>query len=355
TQAPADRVGLTLENFAGTGDTVAIRGLDATLSLSRTLELGNKASLRGQVAGREQLLVNTRNDIQRLSLLADTAQTFLHVAADQERLHLAEEAIELVRVNQKTVETQIQAGKTPDAERQRLIIDLANHELRLEHRHHELVNARVHLATLWGDKTPDYDRVEADIFSIDALPDLDELDKLLDRNPELVRHTNAEDIARARIRLMQSKRKPDLDVTAGLRYLGGSNDLAFMLSASIPLGSSSRAQPGIDEARAMAQIEPLNLEQRRLELYATLFEIYQEISHAREAVITLKGTIIPAAENMLAEYQTGYQAGRYSLLELIQVRQLLTDARSQLLEMAVNYHSHRIELDRLTGAQLTQW
>jgi len=354
-QTPADRIGMTLENFAGTGNTVAIRGINATLSLSRTLELGNKASVRGHLAEREQILTNTRKDINRLNLLADTAQSFLHVVADQERLHLAEESIDLVRLNQKTVEMQIQAGKSPEADRQRVIIDLANHELRLEHRRHELENSRVHLATLWSDKTPDFDHAEADIFSIDDLPNFNELDRLLDRNPELVRHINAEDIARARIRVMQSKRNPDLDISAGIRYLGDNNDIAFMLSASIPLGASTRAQPGIDEARAIAQIEPLNLEQRRLELYAALYGIYLEISHALEAVTKLKTTIIPAAEMMLSEYEKGYQAGRYSLLELIQVRQLLTDARSQYLEMAVNYHSFRIELDRLTGAQLTQW
>lgn len=354
-QMPADRIGLTLENFAGTGSTVAVRGINATLSLSRTLELGNKSSLRGHQAEREKILTNTRSDINRLNLLADTAQLFLHVVADQERLHLAEEAIELVRLNQKTVESQIRTGKSPEAERQRVIIDLANHELNLEHRRHELENSRVHLATLWREKNPDFGRAEADIFSLDDLPELGELDRLLDRNPELIRHINAEDIARARIRVMQSKRNPDLDISAGIRYLGDNNDIAFMLSASIPLGSSTRAQPGMDEALAMAQIEPLNLEQRRLELYAALYGIYLEIIHAREAVTTLKTTIIPAAESMLAEYENGYQVGRYSLLELTQVRQLLTDARSQHLEMAVNYHSFRIELDRLTGAQLTQW
>jgi cobalt-zinc-cadmium efflux system outer membrane protein len=128
-----------------------------------------------------------------------------------------------------------------------------------------------------------------------------------------------------------------------------------MLWASIPLGSSSRAQPGIEEAENMAQIEPLNLEQQRLELYATLFQIYQEMKHSREAVGVLNETIIPAATKMLADYESGYQLGRYSLQELIQVQQLLHTARSRLLEMASAYHSHRIEIDRLTGAQLTQW
>ncbi|MFT5350722.1 MAG: cobalt-zinc-cadmium efflux system outer membrane protein, partial [Gammaproteobacteria bacterium] len=114
-------------------------------------------------------------------------------------------------------------------------------------------------------------------------------------------------------------------------------------------------KPGIDEAESLSRIAPLNLEQQRLELYAMLYQIYQEMNHAREAVEKLNKQIIPAAEQMQSDYENGYQSGRYSLLELIQAQQLLRNSRSQLLEMAVSFHSHKIEIDRLTGAQLTQW
>ena len=161
--------------------------------------------------------------------------------------------------------------------------------------------------------------------------------------------------ARARIKLMQSRRKPDLDVAAGVRYLGGTNDLALMLWSSIPLGTAGRAAPAIDEAEALAGINPLVLEQRRLELYATLFGIYQEMNHALETVGTLNDRVIPSAERMLDAYESGYQTGRYSLLEFIQVQQQLRGARLRLLESSAAYHGHKIEIDRLTGAQLTQW
>ena len=354
-QVPATRINLNLENFGGSGEATAARGVEATLSLSRTLELGNKAARRGEVVAGEALLLTNQNDIDRLHLLADTAQRFLHVAADQERLRLAEEAVELVRLTERTVEERIRAGRTPAAERRRVVIDRANYDLELEHIRHELESSRVNLSTLWNDRQPDYDRVEADLIQLEVLPDFQNLTELLDRNPELTRHINAQDLARTKIRLMQGRRKPDIDLSAGLKYLGGSNDAALMLWASVPLGSAVRAQPGIDEASALSHIDPLNYEQKKLELYATLFEIYQEIKHAKEAVETLNERIIPAAASMLTDYEDGYQTVRYSLLELIQVQQLLRDARSQLVEMATSFHSHRIELDRLTGAKLTQW
>ena len=354
-QKPADRISMTLENFAGTDETVAVRALEATLSLSRTLELGNKAASRGQVVESETQLLRNQNDIDRLNLLADTAQRFVHVAADQERMRLIEESMQLIKRIESTVEERIRVGKSPVSEKHRALIDLANHDIEHEHIRHELENSRVSLSTLWGSRLPDFDRVLADIYQLDELPDFQQLAEQLDRNPQITRHLRAEDLARARIKLAQDRRTPDIDVSGGFRYLGGSNDVAVMLWASIPLGSHSRVQPAIDEAEAMAATEPFNLEQQKLELYSLLFEIYQEMKHAREASQILEERIIPAAERMLADYEQGYSAGRYSLLELIQTQQQLQDARSRLLELAADFHGRKIEIDRLTAAQLTEW
>jgi len=350
--APADRINLNLEDFGGTRKTSGINGIEATLSLSRTLELGDKAKIRGEVIESEANLLRTQKDIDRLNVLAETTRRYLHVVVDQERLQLAEDAINLIRLTERTVEDRIWAGKTPEMERQRVAIDRVNFELDRDHRRHEMDSSRLSLAILWNDRQPDFGEVEGEIFHLDALPEFESLAVLLDRNPDLVRHIRAEDLAATRIRLAESKRKPDLDLTAGLRYLAQSDDMAFIVTASIPLGSSARAQHDIQESEALSRIEPLNLELRRLELYDTLFEIYQELKHTKNAVEILREKIIPAAQQMLTAYEEGFQAGRYSLLELIQAQQLLRNARSQSVEMAANYHNYRIEIDRLTGAQL---
>lgn len=353
--APADRINISMEDFAGIGNVKDVRNIEATLSLSRTLELGNKAAMRGKVVEQEALVRLNQNEIDRMDLLAEAARRFVQVAADQERLRIAEDAIALIRLTEKAVEDHIRVGKTPIAERQRITIDIANYELDLDHKRYEMENSRLQLATLWNDKQPDFADVEADIFHLDPLPDFSELAGFLDRNPDLIHHIRAEHLARAKVRLAESKRKPDLDLSAGLRYLGKGDDLAFILSASVPLGAGNRARHHIEEAEALSRINPLNLEQQRMELHATLFEIYQELKYARNAVDTLLNKIIPATESMLVAYEKGFQTGRYSLLELIQIQHLLRNARSRSVDMAGNYHGYRIEIDRLTSAKFSQW
>ena len=353
--APADRININMEDFAGIGNVKDVRNIEATLSLSRTLELGNKAAMRGKVVEQEALVRLNQREIDRMDLLSEAARRFVQVAADQERLRIAEDAIALIRLTEKAVEDHIRVGKTPIAERQRITVDLANYELDLAHKRYEMENSRLQLATLWNDRQPDFADVEADIFHLEPLPDFSELTGFLERNPDLIHHIRAEHLARAKIRLAESKRKPDLDLSVGLRYLGKGDDLAFVLSASVPLGSSNRARHHIEEAEALSRINPLDLEQQRMELYAMLFEIYQELKYARNAVDTLLNKIIPATEKMLDAYEKGFQTGRYSLLELIQIQHLLRNARSRSVDMAGNYHGYRIEIDRLTSAKFSQW
>ena len=101
------------------------------------------------------------------------------------------------------------------------------------------------------------------------------------------------------------------------------------------------------------QREPLDYAQRRLSLHATLFEIYQELSHSFTAAETLRNRIIPAAQTAMNEYESGYVAGRYSLLELTAAQRLLLDVRLEAVMAAADYHRYRIEIDRLTGATMT--
>ena len=122
---------------------------------------------------------------------------------------------------------------------------------------------------------------------------------------------------------------------------------------SLPLGSGSRAAPGIESSRLLSDRQPLLYRQRQLELHASLYEIYQELLHALTASQTLHEQIVPEAEQALRGYEKGYRAGRYSLLELSDAQELLLDARLEAVMTASDFHNYRIEIERLTGQALS--
>ncbi|HEY9198277.1 MAG TPA: TolC family protein [Gammaproteobacteria bacterium] len=344
-------LGMDLENLAGSGVASGTRGMEATLSLGRVLELGDKPRRRGEIAQLEAGLLRHEQDAQRLDLLAETARRFLALARAQAERELAEQRVALMRRTGNSVDQRVNLGKAPAAERSRVQIDLARAELSLEETDHLLGNGRHRLAVMWGAFEPDFGTVQADVFRLDAEPDFAALDRAIERNPALVRLATLERLGAARVALAQTRARPDPELSAGVRHLNQSDDVGMVLSLRMPLGSASRAAANISEAEALAAREPLLAQDRRLALRATLYGLHQELRHARDRYETYAKRVIPAAEQAVADYSEGYAAGRYSLLELSAAQTSLLEARSEALSAAIEHHAARIEIDRLVGAE----
>lgn len=352
-QSTPVHVKLELENFAGSGEFSGDDLLEATLSLGKVLELGNKAGLRGDIARNEAALLSNQKDAERLDLLAEATRRFIHVIVDQERLKIARDKLALAKRTTAIVDERIRVGKSPDTERRRVRIAVARAETELEHAEHELATSRLKLATQWGHTEPRFPSARAALFELNPLGSFDALAQLLERNPDLARYASEQRLAEARLRLAQSRRRMDIELSGGVRYFNVTDDSALVLSVNIPLGTGSRAAPGIESSRLLSDRNPLLLQQRQLELHASLYEIYQELLHAYTASQTLREQIIPEAELSLRDYEKGYRSGRYSLLELSDSQKTLLDARLESVMMASDFHNYRIEIERLTGQAMS--
>ena len=353
-QSTPVQVQLELENFAGSGKFSGDDLMEATLSLGKVLELGNKAGLRGDIARNEATLLSNEKDAERLDLLAEAARRFIHVVVDQERLKVARDKLALARRTAAIVDERVRVGKSPDTERRRVRIAVARAEMELEHAEHELATSRLKLATQWGHTEAKFSSARASLSTLDPVGSFEELAQLLERNPDLTRYASEQRLAESRLRLAQSRRRMNVEFSGGIRYFNITDDSALVLSASIPLGSASRAAPGIESSRLLSDQHPLLYQQRQLELHASLFEIYQELSHSFSASQTLREQIVPEAELALRDYEKGYRSGRYSLLELSDAQKTLLDARLESVMTAADFHNYRIEIERLTGQAMAK-
>ncbi|MFV9616361.1 MAG: TolC family protein, partial [Gammaproteobacteria bacterium] len=356
-QTPRYRGSIELENFAGSGLHSGTDLLETTLSLSKVLELGDKAKLRGDLSNNKAMLLRNEQDAKRLDLLAETTKRFIDVITDQQRLVNANDSIDIAIRTKQVVEKRVKAGKSANAELRRAKIALARSELKLEHAKHRLDSTRLKLVTLWGESPRresqiSFSTADANLFEIEQAKPFESLVTLLERNPDLVRFATEKRLAQSQTLLARSSAQSDMEITGGLRHFNFTDDTALVLSLNIPFGSSSRARSNVEEAEMMALRDPHVYQQRRLTLYATLFELHQEIKHAIAAVTTLRESIIPQAEQALQDYEKGYAAGRYSFLELTEAQQLLLDLKLELVIAASDYHRYHIEIDRLTGAGL---
>ncbi len=357
-QSSRYRGSIELENFAGSGLLNGTDGLETTLSLSKVLELGDKAKLRGDLSSNKAMLLHNEHDSKRLDLLAETTKRFTEVVTNQQRLLNAYNSIDIAKRTKQIVAKRVKAGRSPTAELKRAEIALARSELEFEYAKRKLEVTRIKLVTLWGEMPKSaaqisFTTADADLFKFERLEPFESLVTLLERNPDLIRFATKQRLAQAQTLLARSAGQSNLEISGGLRHFNTSDDTALVLSLNIPFGSSSRAKPNIQESEIMAQREPHIYQQQRLTLYATLFELHQEVKHASDAVNALRKNIIPQAEQALKGYEKGYAAGRYSYFELTESQKLLLELKLEAINAASDYHRYFIEIDRLTGAGLS--
>ena len=338
-----------VENFAGSGVASSFGGAEVTLQLGKVIELGGKQRLRTELGEARVSLAELDRDIARLNVAAEVARRFVDVVIHQERVTLAREAIALIVQTNDIVRRRVEVGRTSDAQRMTTEITLAQARLGAERIQSELEAARVRLSTLWAQETPDFSSVAAELYRLPPTASFDDLRRGLENNPELGRFLDAAQIQEAQRRLAESGARPNLLAAAGVRHLGQVDDFGLVFSLSMPIGSATRAGPGVAEAQARVDQSPMNAEQRRLELSATLFGFFQQLSNARSEYMVLSGELLPQAEEAARLYQQGFELGSQTLLELSQAQNQLVALRVDQLAAASTFHRTLIEIDYLLG------
>jgi cobalt-zinc-cadmium efflux system outer membrane protein len=341
------------ENFAGTGQTSGGQALESTLRITRVFELGDKAALRRGVGAAELERIAADQRTRRLDLTAEVARRFVHVLSDQEMLTTAERATELAKQARDAARQRVTIGASSPAAVGRAEIALARAEIEQEHAEHELAASRVKLAVLWGESAPSFARVEGNLFDLSPAESFEAYRARLDSSPDLARFASQLLTEDARVRLAQAQRKPDVSVSAGVRRLETFDDQALVAGFSIPLGTRRRADFQERAARASRTVIESERDARRLELHATLFELYQELLHARTEAQSLREKVRPQAEAMLKTTSEGYQAGRFSLLELADAQIQLIELEREAIRAAAQFHTFMIDIKRVTGEPIT--
>lgn len=346
---PNPSLRLELENFTGSGQLRGARSLETTLMLSQLLELGDKRRRREQTVAMRMGLVEADYAIVRLDVLAEVARRFIHVARDQALLEVARSAVELAQDNRSAVEKRVNAARAMESELSRAEIELARVRLILEHREHELLSAKRRLAAGWGSDQVGFSQVSADLFALPKTRSLDALLKELRSSPHMQRFLSEHRLRAAELELAQARAVPDARVGAGLKRNESVDDQALMLNFSIDLPVFDRNQGNIRAAQERLDQVTTAESARYIEAQSLLFTTYQELSHARTEANMLHETIIPQAQKTLESYESGYQSGRFSYLEMAAARREFIEIRSEAIRAAASYHIYLIEIERLAG------
>jgi len=231
-----------LENFAGTGATSGVRSLEATLSLSQVVELGDKRSLRIASAEAETDLASITQRARQLDVLAEVTRRFIDVVAAQERVRSAQQASQLSRDTWEAIRRRAEAARSPVAEQSRAQRALTRAVLAERQAASELRAARYLLAAMWSDAEPAYTQAVASLFTLEGPQSFQVFFDRIERTPDFLRFASEARLRDAQVRLARAQARPNLAVSLGVRRLEATDEAALVAGFSTPLALHDRNQ-----------------------------------------------------------------------------------------------------------------
>ncbi len=342
-----------IENFGGTGDASGFQSTETTLALSQVVELGGKRSKRISMTRLERDLAAWDYESKRIDVLTKTTTAFIDVRAAQEQLALAEELTQVADRLLQSVVRRVRAGAISQVEESRARVALETTRIDRNRRSRELSVARRRLVAQWAGDEEDFTTVQADLDTLQPLPELSTLTGLIEQTPALAKWTTELARRKAQEELAGSAGVPDLSIGAGLRHFSASGDVGAVVGISLPLPLFDRNDAAINAA----QIRVTQTAYARQSV-ATAIQTQIQAAHAEAAAsldeaTALKNRAIPEAESAFALAEEFYSRGRMSLTDVLDTERTLFELRTRLVEAQLRYHKEVAELERLTGTPLS--
>lgn len=351
---PAYRAGAALEDALGTGDIRDFSGAEATLTLSSVAEMGGKRAARVGVVNRSIDALDAEQRVVEIDLLVEVVRRFIDVATSQEQVELQAQYTTIAEQTIDAVQPLVIAGQAPQLELDRANSALLRAQLAEQAATARLESAKIRLANMWANNSPQFDSVDADFSTVGQAGSIESILSGLAANPDIEYFAAESRLLEAQLQLAQTRQQGDISWSAGIRHLRQLNDTGFTFGVSIPLFNKSRASGAMRTARANMQ----EVEARRLTalnaIEGEIRSLHQSLRQAITEVNSLREQVIPVLQDVQQQTQAAYAIGNYSYVELISAQQEYLDAQLSLISSTSNAHRIRAEIERLSGIPLIE-
>lgn len=324
---PNPEARLEVENFSGSGLYSGLDLAETTLAIGQTIEMGGKRESRVAAGNAEVVAAETRQTIARADLNLEVRRLFAIALASREQVALAQGALDRARDLAKVAQTLVDAGREPPLRALRAKSAAAEAEAEFQRISAEDGSARAALAALLGDTI-------APAAVVGTFEALTETPKLVDPTETLdVRLALAEaESARAIVSRERAAAATDITAELGVKRFEDSRDTAVVFGLSMPIPIFDRNQGNI--AAASADVSAANA--RRLQALAEAVRRMNEadslLRAAQARVATLETSAVPAANEALQLARAGFEAGRFTLLDVLDAEAAFASAQSALID-----------------------
>jgi outer membrane protein, heavy metal efflux system len=209
--------------------------------------------------------------------------------------------------------------------------------------------ARKRLAATWGSSSPAFEKVVGEFDTVEPIPQQEQINKLVSRNPDIARWDTEIAKGRAAIKLKDANAIPDVTIGAGPRYFNETNSNAFVMGISMPIPLFNRNQGERLEARYNLSKAEEQRKAAQVKALTDLAQAYQELSSAYLSAAALKENALPGAQSAFNAAQEGYREGKFSYLQVLDAQRTFFEIKRQYITALADYHKAKANIERLIG------
>lgn len=324
-----------------------------TVGIAQTLPYPGKKSLDKRIGGAGVRLSEMELALRQTEIVRDVKAAFFRVLAAERVIEVSTQLVAVAESSAATARKRVAAGAAPDQEQLRAEVQSEQARTELADFERELAVARQALATLLG-------RPELQEASLTGALAEAPMASLMDTNAEtmLARHPSAAvaqaNLDRALLEHRRARLEPYPDVKVGVSggRIGETDQSIIQLGFSLPL-------PIIDRAKGKQLETRANLGSAEAERQAVQQQLHQEWANAlkryrttTEQVASYHERILPKATAALRLVQTGFEQGKFNLIDLLDTQRTTAEARLAYQHKLLEMNIAQAELEALLQPQI---
>lgn len=324
------------------------------LQFNQEIELGNKREARIAAADAFYHKATAELDNKKADIHANVVMAFYEVLAAQERLKLSKSSLEIANMALDAATKRVKAGKSAPVEETKSKVAESGAKIELNQATRQLNSARKRLTALWGNTAPVFEQAQGDVETIPLVANVADLTAMLENAPAM-RLAKLEVTAREGMtKVEQSKATPNITLSAGVmnnQELGGLNQALLGLSVPIPL--FDRNQGNVQEAVSRQYKAQDALHALRTQMQTKLATQYEQLHAVQQAAESLRSEILPGAQSAFDAATKGFNAGKFSFLDVLDAQRTLFQAKTQYIQALLEAHQAVAEIERILGDVVT--
>jgi outer membrane protein, heavy metal efflux system len=322
------------------------------VSLDLPLELGGKRSRRQDLAREELSLAEGDVQVELRSVRREVREAFYSLIAANERVRLAENAVEIAQRLRDIAQARFDAGAVPRLEvlQADLGVARASTDLDLVRSLQTAVKAMLNgVLNLPPDERTEVTGSLADHTA--AAPTYDEAKRIaLASNVDLLNLDRQAAVERRRTDLLRAERMPTPVFSFGA-VLNAPGEFNAGPRVGIIMGVPLFNRNQGEIAGSLAATSQLRAQreatQRTIE--NTLFGTVARIQAQRQRANAYTSRLVPTAVDLESLAEESYRAGRTSVLSVLDAQRTVRDVRDEALQAALDVQTSIAELEELLG------